>query len=102
MEVSDILQQLTPTLSPVQKADLQAKLEAQINFLIQHNFSQLVYLLYRVDVSEKKLKTLLQQQPEKDAAPLIASLLIERQLQKHASKNTAQPPPPANYDAERW
>ena len=101
MEVTELLQQLNPTLSPTEKEDLQQQLEAHITYLINHNFSQLVYLLYRVDVSEKKLKALLQQQAGKDAAPLIASLLIERQLQKIASKKATPPPNPAN-DEERW
>ena len=62
--------------------ELQNKLAAHINHLIQHHFEKLVSLLYRIDVSEAKIKSLLQQQPGEDAAKIIAALIIERQLQK--------------------
>ena len=62
--------------------ELQSKLATHINHLIQHHFEQLVSLLYRIDVSEAKIKSLLQQQPNEDAAKIIAALIIERQLQK--------------------
>ena len=62
--------------------ELQNKLAAHINYLIQHHFEKLVSLLYRIDVSEAKIKSLLQQQPNEDAAKIIADLIIERQLQK--------------------
>jgi hypothetical protein len=62
--------------------ELQKQLAGYINNLIQHHFEQLVSLLYRIDVSETKIKTLLQQQPGEDAAKIIAGLIIERQLEK--------------------
>jgi hypothetical protein len=62
--------------------DLQNKLAVHINDLIQYHFEQLVSFLYRIDVSEAKIKSLLQQQPNEDAAKIIAALIIERQLQK--------------------
>lgn len=62
--------------------ELQQKLAAHINHLIQHHFEQLVSLLYRIDVSEAKIKSLLQNEPGKNAGNLIAVLIIERQLQK--------------------
>lgn len=62
--------------------ELQSKLSTHINYLIQHHFEQLVSLLYRIDVSEAKIKSLLQQQPNEDAAEIITALIIERQLQK--------------------
>jgi len=62
--------------------ELQNKLALYINDLIQHHFEKLVSLLYRIDVSEAKIKSLLQQKPGEDAAKIIATLIIERQLQK--------------------
>jgi hypothetical protein len=62
--------------------ELQNKLAIHVNHLIQHHFEQLVSLLYRIDVSEAKIKSLLQQQPNEDAAKIIAALIIERQIQK--------------------
>lgn len=49
-----------------------------INECIQHDFNKLVQLLYRIDVSEEKLKYILQLNPNEDAAKLIAAVIIER------------------------
>jgi hypothetical protein len=51
---------------------------AYINECIQHDFNKLVQLLYRIDVSEEKLKYILQLNPNEDAAKLIAAVIIER------------------------
>ena len=49
-----------------------------INELIKNDFSKLVQLLYRIDVSEAKLKYILQTHPNEDAGKLIAEVVIER------------------------
>ena len=69
-------------ITPASTAAIQQQLEALINDLIQNNFEQLIQLLYRIDVNEKKLKQLLADHPQTDAAALISQLIIERQLQK--------------------
>ena len=53
-------------------------LMAYINDCIQHDFNKLVQLLYRIDVSEEKLKYILQLNPNEDAAKLIAAVIVER------------------------
>ncbi|MCX6203860.1 MAG: hypothetical protein NTY43_06145 [Bacteroidetes bacterium] len=53
-------------------------LETMINELIKEDFSKLVQLLYRIDVSEAKLKNILQANPNEDAGKLIAQVVIER------------------------
>lgn len=58
----------------------------QINELLVNDFQQLVSILYRMDVSEPKLKLLLKENPDTDAARLIADLMIERQAQKIKSR----------------
>jgi len=62
-------------------------LVAAINQLIQTDFNRLVYILYRLDVSESRLNQWLQQEPGTDAGELIARLMVERQLQKIAARN---------------
>lgn len=62
--------------------ELQIRLGSYVNQLIQTDFQKLITVLYRIDVSEPKLKTLLQQHPQEDAGKIIAALIIERQLQK--------------------
>jgi hypothetical protein len=51
---------------------------AFINDCIQHDFNKLVQLLYRIDVSEEKLKYILQLNPNEDVAKLIAAVIVER------------------------
>ena len=62
--------------------ELKEKLTQHINYLIDTNFQQLVAILYRVDVSESKLKILLNESAGEDSGSVIADLIIERQLQK--------------------
>ena len=62
--------------------ELEIQLSAYINQLIQTDFQKLITLLYRIDVSEPKLKELLKQNPEEEAGRIIAALIIERQVQK--------------------
>jgi hypothetical protein len=63
------------------------KIVAQhIDHLIKNNFEKLVALLYRIDISEIHLKNLLKQNMGEDAAPIIAQLIIERQLEKIKSR----------------
>ena len=54
------------------------KLIDYLNEFINHDFSKVVQLLYRIDVSEAKLKKVLHENPNEDAAGLIANLIIER------------------------
>lgn len=65
---------------PVQ--ELQQRLTLFINDLIQHDFQRLVAILYKVDVDENKLKNILKAEAGKDAAGVIARLIIEREKQK--------------------
>ena len=53
-------------------------LETLINEMIKNDFSKLVQLLYRIDVSEAKLKNILQVHPNEDAGKLIAEVVVER------------------------
>ena len=61
-------------------------LMAYINDCIQHDFNKLVQLLYRIDVSEEKLKYILQLNPNEDAAKLIAAVIVERLAATNAAR----------------
>jgi hypothetical protein len=65
---------------------LQEQLSKHINQLIQSDFQKLVSVLYRIDVSETKLKSLLKENPDNDAGKIITELIIERQVQKLKSR----------------
>lgn len=77
-----MLSRFQPALPQEERSILKEQLKEAVSHLLLYDFDRLVYVLYRVDVSEKKLKTLLQQYPQADAADIIADMLIERQLEK--------------------
>lgn len=78
---------------------LEGALAVYINELILHQFNRLVQLLYRIDVSESKLKLLLKEHPEQDAGLLIARLIIERQLKKMETRKQFGS---RESDEEKW
>ncbi len=78
-----------------------ASLVDAINHLIVHDFEQLVSLLYRIDVNEAKIKLLLQNNPDTNAAELMADAIIDRLAEKERSRAAFKQPPP-NDDDERW
>ena len=82
--------------------ELNSQLITYINGLIQNHFEKLVSLLYRIDVSEAKIKTLLQQQTGEDAAKIIAALIIERQLQKIKTRQQFNRRDDNFNEAEKW
>ena len=82
-EINDSLGiELRNNISADQLADV---LTAHINDLIDRNFNKLVNLLYRIDINESKLRQMLDENSQ-DAGRVIAGLIIERQLQKIASR----------------
>jgi hypothetical protein len=64
-------------LQSLEKLD-KPQLEDAINEMIKNDFSRLVQILYRIDVSEAKLKYLLNSNPNEDAGKLIAQVILER------------------------
>lgn len=55
-----------------------------IDYLINNDFNKLVNILYRVDVSEYKLRETLALNTKKSAGDLIARLILEREAEKIA------------------
>ena len=80
---------------------LEALLAEKLNTLIQSDFSALVQFLYKVDVSETRLRTLLKTKANEDAGLLIARLVLERQQQKILTRRQFQGEDPASGE-ERW
>jgi hypothetical protein len=76
-------------------------LSEAVNDLVLHDFNGLIQILYRLDVSEEKIRRALLQNTGIDAAVLITNLLLERQLQRLATRKEFSQTPPAN-DEERW
>ncbi len=69
--------------------------------MINNRFEELVQVLYRLDVDEKKLKILLSESEDKNAADIITSLIIERQLQKLKTRKQQGSDPSIPQD-ESW
>lgn len=103
MREAEIFSLITTTDSPSDDEVVRKqRLSYLLNELILHDFHTLVQILYRVDVPEKELKELLQQQPGTDAGILLADMLIKRQKEKellrkgYRSDNTDIP------EEDRW
>jgi hypothetical protein len=77
------------------------QLSEHINWMINNRFEELVQVLYRLDVDEKKLKILLSRGEDINAADIITSLIIDRQLQKLKTKKQQGSNPNIPQD-ESW
>lgn len=53
-----------------------------VEYLIDKDFSKLVNILYKIDVSESKMKIALAKSKGKNAGKIIAKLILEREIEK--------------------
>lgn len=81
---------------------LQQKLAAHLSQIVEKDFQQFVWLLYRLDVSEKKVRDLLADPHQRQPLIAIASLIIERQLQKLKTREQSKPPTYLPDEEELW
>jgi hypothetical protein len=107
MEEKELIQTINKELAiqlPEQLSleELRRLLKKEINHLIQNDFQKLVNILYRIDVNERKLKYLLQENVGEDAPVIIADLIIERQLQKIKSRGQFNQRDDSISDEEKW
>ena len=77
-------------------------LAKKVNELINNNFQKLVLILYRMDISETKLKQLLNDNPGTDAGIIITDLMIERQDEKIRSRQQYGKRDENISDDEKW
>jgi len=77
-------------------------LSEKINYLVANDFTKLVQILYRIDVSEPKLKALLKQNSGTDAGRIIAALVIERQVEKLRSRQQFRTDDNNINEEEKW
>ena len=76
-----------------------------IDHLASNHFEDLLRLLYRIDVSEEKVRAMLKSSRGQNSSAIIASLIIERQKQKIYWRNKFKQNPVKNNkddEAERW
>ena len=74
----------------------------RINELLEHDFQKLVSILYRMDVSEPKLRAMLKENAGRNSATIIAELMIERQLQKIKSRQQFRQRDNDINESEKW
>jgi len=101
--ISQVNKELAIALSDnISMEELRSQLAIYVNHLVLHNFEQLVSLLYRIDVSEAKIKSFLSRQTDENAGDIIASLIIERQLQKIKSREQFKQQNNNFEEEEKW
>ena len=94
-EITDIKQLLTSQLQVdgvalkkiLSLEELLVWMTQYIDQLISNDFDALMLLLYRIDVSEQKVKSMLADNNGINAARIIAELIIKRQQQKIFSRS---------------
>ena len=96
-----VLLKLSSQLSALEKEKLREQLAGYINHLLLHDFNKLIQLLYRVDVNEEKLKQLLRENPQTDAALLISDLIILRHEEKAKTREAFKKNEKMD-DEEKW
>ena len=104
---SELIRRINPALSlslpeHITLQQLKDELAVHINRLITENFEKLINLLYRLDISEVKLKKLLLEDKSEEAGQIIAALIIERQLQKIKSRRQFNQRDDNIDEDERW
>ena len=82
--------------------EIREKLLVLINELINEDFHSLIQLLYRIDVSEKKIRLYLNEKQNENAASILSDLIIERQFQKIESRKKFSPGNNKDSGEEKW
>jgi hypothetical protein len=89
------------SLETIEKLDRAALIQL-INEWITQDFKKLLLVLYRLDVSEKKLTQLLAENKGTDAANIIATLIIERIVAAKVSREKYKMDPSSIPEDEKW
>jgi hypothetical protein len=77
-------------------------LAAAVNELIQRDFHRLMSILYRIDVSEQKIRHMLGENKGIDAARIISHLIIDRKKQKIRSRQEWKEKGGDVAEEEKW
>lgn len=100
--IPDKINALTSSLKEDFNEEIRRQLIVLINELINKDFNALVQILYRIDINEKKLKQILEDSPQEDTAPVIAGLIIKRQLEKIESRKNFRNAHDDSSEEEKW
>lgn len=58
----------------------------KLDFLLNHDYEKLLWLLYRIDVDETKAKERLAAKPGQPPSEVLADLIMERMIEKVKSR----------------
>lgn len=67
--------------------DLKKALIPVINYLLNKDLNRLLNALYRIDISEKKVKEVLTLEHPENMASCLADLIVQREMQKVITRN---------------
>lgn len=81
-----LLQELGLELRVNEQQPLLAALAMLIEQLLARDYEKLVYFLYRVDVSETKIRALLEQAAGENTPALLAAAIVDRLQEKVLSR----------------
>ncbi len=101
VEVVDSIQAQFDLVVPETGQNIRAALSEAVNRMIHNDFGQLLNALYRLDVSEEKVRTSVATARDRTAGDLIADLIISRQLEKYKSRKSFNSNAPID-DEEKW
>jgi len=73
---------LIPSTDIASLEEFKKYLTKKLKFLLDNKFDMLVNILYKIDISEKKLSQLFSGKNRDSIPATLADLIIERQLQK--------------------
>ncbi len=100
-ESLQVREQLEKEAGIVLPEDWKQTFIAYINHLVDTDFEKLIYLLYRIDVNENKIKQLLEGKSDASAGELIANAIIERQVEKVESRKKYKQEQDIDHE-EKW
>ena len=100
--INEVAKDLGIVLKETNYAFNKQQLIEKINELVANDFQKLFSILYRMDVSEVKLRTLLRDNPDTDAGILIADLMIEREAQKIKSRKESKSKSDGINEDDKW
>jgi hypothetical protein len=100
--IGELAHDLGLELKEDRSGEARAVLVDHVNALVEKDFQQLIAILYRMDVNEHKLRSMLRDNPDSDAGSIIADLMIERQAQKIKSREQFRQQDNDITEEEKW
>jgi hypothetical protein len=82
--------------------EIRVRLASFVKQWIESDFQRLVNLLYRVDVNENKLRSILNEKLGEGADMIIANLIIERQFEKIKTRKAQRNNDGTEHEEEKW